>query len=106
MKSPAFADLVRRKVVATIEEATGGRVEMASFRWNLRQLTFEANDLTVHGLEPPDQLPYAHVDRAFIDIHIISFMERRVSLKRVVLEHPVIHLIVNADGTKTRRHRR
>ena len=99
VNSPGFADFVRRKVVETIEDATGGRVEMASFRWNLSQLSFEAQDVTIHGLEPPGQLPYAHVDRAFIDIHVISFLERRVSLKRVELQHPVIHLIVNADGT-------
>ena len=98
-KSPYFADLVRRKVVETIEDATGGRVEMASFQWNLRRLSFEAKDLTVHGLEPPDQLPYAHVDSALIRLHIISFLERQVSLKSVVLEHPVIHVIINADGT-------
>lgn len=99
VKSPYFADLVRRKVVETIENATGGRVEMASFRWNLRELSFEAKDLTVHGLEPPGQLPYAHVDRALIRLHVISFLERQVSLRSVELDHPVIHLMVNADGT-------
>ena len=99
VKSPYFADFVRSKLVETIEDATGGRVEMASFRWNLRRLSFEANDLTVHGLEPPNQLPYAHIDRALIRLHIISFLERQVSLKSVVLEHPVIHVIINADGT-------
>ncbi len=99
VKSPYFADLVRRKVVETIEDATGGRVEMASFQWNLRRLSFEAKDLTVHGLEPPDQLPYAHVDSALVRLHIISFLERQVSLKSLVLGHPVIHVIVNADGT-------
>ncbi len=99
VKSPYFADLVRRKVVETIEDATGGRVEMASFQWNLRRLSFEAKDLTVHGLEPSEQLPYAHVDSALIRLHIISFLERQVSLKSLVLEHPVIHVIVNADGT-------
>ncbi len=99
VKSPYFADLVRRKVVETIEDATGGRVEMASFQWNLRRLSFEARDLTVHGLEPPGQLPYAHVDSVLIRLHIISFLERQVSLKSIVLEHPVIHVIVNADGT-------
>ncbi|HEY1730438.1 MAG TPA: translocation/assembly module TamB domain-containing protein [Terriglobales bacterium] len=97
--SPYFADLVRRKVVETIEDATGGRVEMASFQWNLRRLSFEAKDLTVHGLEPPGQLPYAHVNSVLIRLHIISFLERQVSLRSLVLEHPVIHVIVNADGT-------
>ena len=99
VRSPAFADFVRSKVVETIEDATGGRVEMASFRWNLRRLAFETDDLTIHGLEPPDQLPYAHVDRALIRLHIISFLERRVSLEQLELQHPVIHVIVNADGS-------
>ena len=99
VRSPGFADLVHRKVVQTIEEATGGRVEMASFHWNLAKLEFEANDLTIHGLETQDQLPYAHVDRARIKLHIISFLERQVSLKQVELQHPVIHVIVNKDGS-------
>ena len=99
VESPHFAELVRQKVVSTIEDATGGRVEIASFGWNLSQLSFQAAGLTIHGLEPPGQLPYAHVDRAFIRIHIISFLERQVSLKSVQLDHPVVHVIVNADGT-------
>src|ERR1700744_2134146 len=97
VRSPGFADWVRRKVVQTIEEATGGRVEMASFRWNIMHLSFEADDLTVHGLEPVGQLPYAHVDRAVVRLHIISFLEREINLKQVQLQHPVIHIIVNAD---------
>src|SRR5580704_18553059 len=99
VRSPGFADLVHRKVVQTIEEATGGRVEMASFHWNLAKLEFEANELTIHGLETQDQLPYAHVDHARIKLHIISFLERQVSLKQVELQHPVIHVIVNKDGS-------
>ena len=35
VRSPRFADLVRRKTIATVEEATGGRVELRAFRWNL-----------------------------------------------------------------------
>jgi translocation and assembly module TamB len=99
VRSPGFADLVHRKVVQTIEEATGGRVDMASFRWNLARMEFEANGLTIHGLETQDQLPYAHVDRAQIKLHIISFLERQVTLKQVELQHPVIHVIVNRDGS-------
>jgi translocation and assembly module TamB len=99
VRSPGFADLVHRKVVQTLEEATGGRVEMASFRWNLAGMEFEATNLTIHGLETQDQLPYAHVDRVRIKLHIISFLERQVSVKLVELQRPVIHVIVNADGS-------
>jgi translocation and assembly module TamB len=99
VRSPRFADLVRRKTIASLEEVTGGRVELHAFRWNLSQLEFEADDLTIHGLEAPDQQPYAHADRIHVRLHIISFVEKRISLKELSLDRPVVHLIVNPDGT-------
>ena len=99
VRSPRFADLVRRKTIATLEEATGGRVELRAFRWNLSQLEFDADDLTIHGLEAPDQQPYAHADRVHVRLHIISFVEKRISLKELTLHRPVVHLIVNPTGT-------
>ena len=83
VRSPRFADLVRRKTIATLEEATGGRVELRAFRWNLSKLEFDADDLTIHGLEAPDQQPYAHADRIHVRLHIISFVEKRISLKEL-----------------------
>ena len=99
VRSPRFADLVRRKTIATLEEATGGRVELRAFRWNLSKLEFEADDLTIHGLEASSQQPYAHADHIHVRLHIISFVEKRISLKELSLTHPVVHLIVNPDGT-------
>ena len=99
LRSPQFEDFVRRKLVATLEDATGGRVELAAFHWKLSQLAFQADNLTIHGLEGPEQLPYAHVDRALVRLHIISFIERQISLEQVDLQHPVIHIIVHPDGT-------
>ena len=83
LRSPQFADLVRRKLIATIEDATGGRVELAAFHWNLSQLAFEADGLTIHGLEAPGQLPYVHVDHALVRMHIISFLQRQISLEQM-----------------------
>ncbi len=99
VRSPRFADLVRRKTIATLEEVTGGRVELHAFRWNLSKLEFEADDLTIHGLEAPDQQPYAHADRIHVRLHILSFVEKRISLEELSLDRPVVHLIVNPDGT-------
>ena len=99
VRSPGFADLVRRKTIATLEDVTGGRVELHAFRWNLSKLEFEADDLTVHGLEAADQLPYAHADRIHVRLHIISFLERQIDVKALSLDHPVVHIIVNPDGT-------
>src|ERR1039457_6358239 len=79
VRSPRCADLVRRKTIVTLEDATGGRVELHVFRWNLSKLEFEADDLTIHGLEGPDQRPYAHADRIHVRLHIISRSEEHTS---------------------------
>ncbi len=99
VRSPHFADLVRRKTIATLEDATGGRVELHAFRWNLSRLEFDADDLTIHGLEGLGQQPYAHADRIHVRLHIISFLEKTISVRDLTLDHPVVHLIVNPDGT-------
>ncbi|MGA2905301.1 MAG: hypothetical protein ABSD98_15840, partial [Candidatus Korobacteraceae bacterium] len=99
LRSSSFEDVVRRKLIATLEEATGGRVEMAAFHWDLSRLTFGADGLTIHGLEPAGESPYVHVDRALVRLRIISFLERQVSLEQVELWAPAIHIIVNPDGS-------
>ena len=99
LRSPSFEGFVRGKLIAALEDATGGRVEMAAFHWNLSQLAFEADGLTIHGLEPHGESPYAHVDRALVRLHIISLLERQVSLEQVELWAPAIHIIVNPDGS-------
>ena len=83
VRSPRFADLVRRKTIAALEDATGGRVELHAFRWNLSKLEFDADDLTIHGLEAADQQPYAHADRIHVRLHIISFVEKQISRQRI-----------------------
>lgn len=98
LRSASFADFVRRKAIASIEDATGGRVEMAAFRWNLSQWAFEADNLTIHGLEPQGELPYVHVDHMLVRLHIISYFQRQFSVEQLRLQRPLIHVIVYPDG--------
>src|SRR5271168_484872 len=97
--TPEFAAVVRNHLVATLEKATGGRVELKSFRWRLLRLEFEADDLTIHGLEAPGEVPYAHIDRLFVRAKIIAFFRAKVGLNLLQGEHPVFHLIVYPDGS-------
>jgi translocation and assembly module TamB len=97
--TPEFELRVRDRLIATLEQATGGRVELGSFHWHLVRLEFEADDLTIHGLEAPGEIPYAHIDRLFIQAKIISFVRAKAGLKLLEGEHPVFHLIVYPDGS-------
>ena len=102
--TPQFENRVRQRVIAILEGATGGRVELGAFRWRLLRLEFEADNLTIHGLEPAGQVPYAHIDRLFVRVKIISFFRTKVGLNYLEADHPVIHLIVYPDGSTNQPH--
>src|ERR1700732_716166 len=89
----------RRKLVAAIERATGGRAELGSFRAVPLRLQVEVRDLTIHGKETPGEVPYAHIDRLTAEVKLISVLGAEFGFHSLVLEHPIIHVIVNADGT-------
>jgi translocation and assembly module TamB len=99
LNSDAFQERIRRRVVAELENITGGEVELRSFSWNLSQLQFVIDDLTIHGLESKDEVPYAHVDRLEVRLKIFSIMAREVGLEYVGADRPVVHLVVYPDGS-------
>lgn len=96
---PQFASKVRRTVIATLQHATGGRVDIGAFRWNIRNLSIDIDNLTIHGREAPDQRPYLHVDRLRLRAKIISFLSPEIVLSSVVAQGPTIHLIAYPNGS-------
>jgi translocation and assembly module TamB len=96
--TPHFSNLVRQRVVNVLQDATGGRVELRSLHWSLRHLAVEVDGLTIHGLEGPGELPYAHVDRLYARVKILSFVDARLGLDLLEVDRPSVHLIIYPDG--------
>jgi translocation and assembly module TamB len=99
LQSPGFREIVLNRVVAELERATGGNVEMQSLTWNLSKLEVEAKGITIRGLEAPTDVPFAHVDRLYARVHIVSFFSPNIDLEQLTLDQPVIHVIVKPDGS-------
>ncbi|MCI0349666.1 MAG: translocation/assembly module TamB domain-containing protein [Acidobacteriales bacterium] len=102
LTSPQFNQYVRNRIVTELETLTGGKVEIKDLRWNLAGLTFDVQDVTVRGKEAPNEVPFAHVDSLHVQAKILSLVQRRIGLVRLVAERPVIHIIVYPDGTTNR----
>ena len=96
--TPRFSNQVRQRVISVLEEATGGRVEVQTLRWNLRHLSVEVDNLTIHGLEAASELPYVHVDRLYARAKILSFFDARLGLDFLQVDRPAVHIIVYPDG--------
>ena len=95
----SFQQRVRRRVIAKLERATGGRVELGELHTIPFRLRIDARNLTVHGREAPDQAPLMQVERVQAELKIISLFEAEIGLHSLVLDHPVVHLIDYPDGT-------
>jgi translocation and assembly module TamB len=95
----SFQQWVRRRVIASAEKLSGGRVELGELHTIPFRLRVDARDLTIHGREAADQAPFLHVDRVQAEMKIISLLSTTVGLHSLVLDHPVVHIIDYPDGT-------
>ena len=105
----AFQEATRKRLIATIEDATGGRAEVSSFSWNPLHLTLEAHGITIHGLEAASEEPYAHIDRIRVEVGILGLLTHltpRLIVRDVLVDRPAFHLIVYPDGTTNQPHPR
>jgi len=105
----SFQQMVRRRIIASAEKITGGRVEFGELHVIPFRLRVDVRNLTIHGREAEvhenqvgeisAQAPFVHVDRLLAEVKIISLLSATVGLHSLVLEHPVVHIIDNPDGT-------
>jgi translocation and assembly module TamB len=106
MSSAQFENLVRQRLIAEIEQATGGQVELASFHWRLLHLEAEAIGLVIHGTEDPGEAPYARIDRLRVRVSLLGFWSPTVRLRDFEILRPALHLIVYPNGSTNQPHPR
>jgi len=95
----SFQAMVRHRLVAELEKITGGRVEIGSFHTIPFRLRVEVRNITIHGRESADEVPYAHADSFVAHVKIISVLGAELGFQSLLLDHPVVHVIVYPDGS-------
>ncbi|HEY6763867.1 MAG TPA: translocation/assembly module TamB domain-containing protein, partial [Candidatus Sulfotelmatobacter sp.] len=86
------------KIVATLNESTGGRTEIGNLDLDLSTLTAHLYNVTVHGTEGAGKAPLLHVNKLTVSLKIVSVLQRKISLSELLIEHPDVNLIVDAQG--------
>lgn len=95
----SFQQLVRRRLIASVERATGGRAELGSFHVVPLRFEVEVRNLTIHGREAAGEQPYAHVDSLVAILHVSSALGAKLAFHSLTLQHPVMHIIFYPDGS-------
>ena len=97
--SAGFEDLARKRLIAELEDATGGRVSLESFHWKILNLEAEAGGLTLHGSEDVGEEPLLRVARLRLRVSILEFFSPKVILRELEIDRPQFHLIAYPDGS-------
>ena len=95
----SFQQMVRHRLIASLEHATGGRVELGSFHVVPLRFEVEVRDLTIHGREAATDKPLAHVDSMSAVVDLGAVLGVRMAFDRLTLIHPVVHIIYYPDGS-------
>lgn len=98
LRSRSFHEYVRTKIVEKAAEATGGHIEMGDFAFDWIARRADVYRLTIHGTEADPKRPLFYVDHVEVGFKIISALRRKIDLREIRIEHPVVHIWVDADG--------
>ncbi len=98
LRSSWFYEKVRAGIIGTVEKATGGRVEIASLRFDWKQLRAQVTSLVIHGTEPAGTPPLFRAASVTIGFKIISVLKRDVDIQYLEVADPRIYLTVDRDG--------
>src|SRR5581483_1031211 len=98
LRTAGFQRFAIRKIVEQADQATGGRTEIGALDFKLSTLTAHLYNITVRGTEGPGQPPLLHADQLTVRAKIVSVLHHQISLRELLIEHPVVHVQVSADG--------
>ena len=99
MSSARFEGVVRDRLITEIEQATGGKVEIATFHWQLLRLEAEADGLVIHGREAQSEPPLGKFERLRARVSLLGLWSPSVRLTELDIARPVFHVIIYPDGT-------
>jgi translocation and assembly module TamB len=94
-----FQHKVRGRVIAELERATGGRVELGAFLFDPGTMTITINRLVIHGTEQPAEPPLLSIPTVRIELTLVSLLSMQVSVRALQVQSPEIHLTIEDDGT-------
>ena len=99
MSSDSFEEFARQRLIATLEQATGCKVELAHFHWKVLRLEAEAEGLVLHGTEDAGEEPLARVERLNVQLSVLNFFSPRILVRSIDVLRPAVHAITYQDGT-------
>ncbi len=94
-----FANFAKQKIVAALEESTGGVATIGSLNIDLWHLTVRVTDFVLHGREPQGSDPFFSVRTLELRLKLFSSFKEVLDLRYLGAEQPRLNLMLLADGS-------
>ena len=93
-----FRDFVRQKIVSSVEDSTGGKVELKAFNLDWHGLTAEATGFVIHGTEPPGSPPLFEARSIVVRMKLLTGVKKPLDLEYLGVDDPRANVIVFPNG--------
>ena len=94
-----FERYALKKITTATYVSTGTKADIGSLELDLSALTARLRNLTLHGKENSDQPALLKIDELTVAVKLQSVLHPRVTLRELVIEHPVVHIVSDKNGS-------
>jgi translocation and assembly module TamB len=98
LRSRAFHRFVLAEIVSRADQATEGNVQIGDFAFHLSAFRVDLYRIAFHSTEPNLGRLSLWVDHIGVSLKIISLLDRKIGLREIDIDRPVVHLVVSAEG--------
>ncbi|MGD1154646.1 MAG: translocation/assembly module TamB domain-containing protein [Terriglobia bacterium] len=98
LSSGWFQHWLERRVITGLEDLTGGRVELARFRFRPWVFEVTLQNLAIHGSEPAGDLPLVSARNVVAHLSPEQFLLRHLRLRSLDVDDLRVHLRTGPDG--------
>src|SRR5262249_31661644 len=99
LRSQRFHKYVVAQIQKRASEATGAQVQIRDFALHLPRLAADVYGITIRGSELPGARPLVQADQLTIRVKVVSLVRKKIDVREILLQHPVVNLQVRNDGT-------
>src|SRR5262249_40990638 len=97
-QSDWLREKVRKTIITEVEQATGGKVDIASFSFDWHLLRAQVRDFVVHGTEPASGPPLLRASLLQVDLKILALFKPEIDLAALLIREPQVHITVDEKG--------
>lgn len=98
LRSRAFHRYALAKIESGAEQATGSKVQIGDLAFHLLTLRADLYRIAIRGGEPSSAPPILSMTHVGLNLKFLPLVHGRLGLSDLVIDHPVVHFIVDANG--------